>query len=114
MNDQVKEKQAAGEEETESGEKPLYSNDSGISIVENKDIGRYQIFFPGKPDYDTISKLKHSGWHWSPTNGAWQRQNTANGEYAMKRAAEMLGFEVKKSMFEKSVSEIVENIFKAM
>lgn len=114
LNDQVKEKQAAGEEETESGEKPLYSNDSGISIVENKDIGRYQIFFPGKPDYDTISKLKHSGWHWSPTNGAWQRQNTANGEYAMKRAAEMLGFEVKKSMFEKSVSEIVENIFKAM
>lgn len=111
LNDQAKEKKAAGEEETATGEKPLYSNDSGISIVENKDIGRYQIFFPGRPDYETISKLKHSGWHWSPTNGAWQRQNTSNGEYAMKQAAEMLGFEVKKSLFEKTVGKVIEDIF---
>lgn len=56
----------------------------GIRIVENTTADRLQIFFPGKPDGATISRLKASAFKWSPSQGCWQRQLTANARYALR------------------------------
>lgn len=45
---------------------------NNIRILMNMEANRIQVFFPCKPDYNTISELKHGGFRWSPTNGAWQ------------------------------------------
>lgn len=45
---------------------------NGIRIVENTEENRLQLFFPGKPDDDVRSKLKHNGFRWSPSNECWQ------------------------------------------
>jgi hypothetical protein len=44
-----------------------------IRIVENTEDNRLQIFFPGKPDETTRTRLKSRGFRWSPTIGCWQR-----------------------------------------
>lgn len=49
---------------------------NGVQIVKNFDLDRVQIVFPGKPDAETIGKLKGSAWNWSPRNKAWQRKLT--------------------------------------
>ena len=49
---------------------------NGIQIIDNVEINRLQIIFPGKPDADTRSRLKQWGFRWSPTNGAWQRHRS--------------------------------------
>jgi hypothetical protein len=50
----------------------------GVEVILHHGIDRVQIYFPGKPDAATMAKLKSSGWHWSPSQGAWQRQLTGN------------------------------------
>ena len=68
------------EEETES-----------YKIIENAEQMRIQIIFPDKPDADTRSILKSNGFKWAPSQGAWQRQLTTNGKYALERVkAELL------------------------
>lgn len=57
----------------------------GGKIVKNYAEDRLQILFDEKPDQDTISKLKHNGFRWSPRNVAWQRQLTSNALYACAR-----------------------------
>jgi len=37
---------------------------------------RVRLFFPGKPDAETIAKLKRSGFKWSPKRGAWSAFRT--------------------------------------
>ncbi len=54
-----------------------------IKIVDSAEQNRIMIIYPSKPDVDTISKLKHSGWKWSPRNGAWQRLRNNNARYAL-------------------------------
>lgn len=56
---------------------------NGIKILENTEINRLQIFFDGKPDSETISKLKAKAWNWSPRNKAWQRQLTPNAKSSL-------------------------------
>jgi len=67
----ILERKAAAE--TTETERP-----DGIRVVENRESDRLQIFFPGKPDRDTINRLKSKAFHWSPSNGCWQRQLTEN------------------------------------
>lgn len=43
-----------------------------VRIVENYEENRLQLFFPGKPEDDIRSKLKHNGFRWAPSNGCWQ------------------------------------------
>lgn len=43
-----------------------------VRIVENYEENRLQLFFPGKPEDDMRSKLKHNGFRWAPSNGCWQ------------------------------------------
>lgn len=50
----------------------------GGRVEINRDLNRLQIFFDGKPDPDTRTELKSSGFRWAPSQGAWQRQYTDN------------------------------------
>lgn len=44
-----------------------------VTIIENRDEGRVQLFFKGKPPQTIIDLLSGHGFNWSRTNGAWQR-----------------------------------------
>ena len=57
----------------------------GGMVVKNYSEDRLQILFDEKPDQETISKLKHNGFRWSPRFKAWQRQLTSNSFYACAR-----------------------------
>lgn len=57
----------------------------GGTVVKNYSEDRLQILFDEKPDHETISKLKHNGFRWSPRFKAWQRQLTSNSFYACAR-----------------------------
>lgn len=54
----------------------------GGKVEANTDANRLQIFFDDKPDEATREELKGGGFRWSPKEGAWQRQLTANAYYA--------------------------------
>lgn len=54
-----------------------------FKVVENTDLMRLQLFFDGKLDEKTRDIVKKHGFRWSPKNGCWQRQLTANGKYAL-------------------------------
>lgn len=56
-----------------------------VRVLENVEQDRLQVFFEGKPDESMRSSLKKCGFHWSPTQGAWQRQLTDNARYAVKQ-----------------------------
>lgn len=46
----------------------------GGKVEINREANRLQIFFDEKPDADTRATLKSNAFHWSPREGAWQRQ----------------------------------------
>lgn len=54
-----------------------------FKVVENTEVMRYQIIFDGKPDAEVRTLLKSNGFKWAPSEGAWQRQITTNGKYAL-------------------------------
>jgi hypothetical protein len=73
----------------------FHEDGSGIFTLCGKTsncFARYQITFNGKPDYDTRTILKQNGFRWAPSLGVWQRYNTGNGERALGRVAEKLGW----------------------
>ena len=45
---------------------------NNITLEVNKDENRIMLYFPGKPDDETRTKLKRHGFRWSPRNTAWQ------------------------------------------
>lgn len=55
---------------------------AGVTVIENKELNRLQLVFPGKPSSDVRSLLKSRGFRWAPSKGAWQRQLTDNARYA--------------------------------
>lgn len=63
----------------------------GVKLVQNTTLDRIQLLFDGKPEAETISKLKGEAFRWSPREGAWQRQNTNNGVQAAYRVLRFLG-----------------------
>lgn len=56
---------------------------AGGEAVVNNDINRLQLFFDERPDKERCSVLKSKGFHWSPREGAWQRQLNDNAIYAV-------------------------------
>lgn len=56
----------------------------GGEVVINTGINRLQIIYPGKPDAETIKKLKSYAFRWAPSLKAWQRQLTDNAIRAAK------------------------------
>lgn len=61
-----------------------------FKAVENTEAMRYQIIFDGKPDAEIKTLLKSNGFKWAPSQGAWQRQITSNGKWALKKVVEKL------------------------
>lgn len=61
-----------------------------FKAVENTEAMRYQIIFDGKPEPEVRDLLKSNGFKWAPSQGAWQRQITANGRYAFERVIKRL------------------------
>ena len=61
-----------------------------FKVVENTEAMRYQIIFDGKPEPEVRELLKSNGFKWAPSQGAWQRQITANGRYALGKVVEKL------------------------
>lgn len=61
-----------------------------FKVVENTEAMRYQIIFDGKPDAEVRTLLKSNGFKWAPSQGAWQRQITTNGKYALNSVIEKL------------------------
>ena len=59
-------------------------------VVENADIMRLQLFFEDKPEDKVRDILKGNEFKWSPKNGCWQRQLTANAKYALSRVIKEL------------------------
>lgn len=62
----------------------------GVKCIHNTDIDRLQLIFDGKPAQETINLLKKNAFRWSPSQGAWQRQLTANAIWGAKRVLESL------------------------
>lgn len=71
-------------------EKKKQETNLGFSIERNTDINRLQLKFGGKPDENTRSILKSSGFRWSPRENAWQRQLTGNAEWALRRVIDKM------------------------
>ena len=65
---------------------------NGVRVVENREMNRLQLFFPGKPPVEVRNLLKRNGFKWAPSQGAWQRQLTDN---AARAAAEIVLKEAK-------------------
>ena len=59
-------------------------------LEENVTDGRIRFRFDGKPRQEIIDIMKSRGFKWSPSNKAWQRQNTPNGVYSAKKVIEEL------------------------
>lgn len=57
----------------------------GYEVVKNFSEDRLQIIFQDIPSADLRSNLKSNGFRYSPRFKAWQRQLTANAEYACAR-----------------------------
>lgn len=57
---------------------------------EDFEDGRIRFRFDGKPRQEIIDIMKSRGFKWSPSNKAWQRQNTPNGVYSAKKVIEEL------------------------
>jgi hypothetical protein len=49
---------------------------NGCTVSENTQLNRLQLFFEGKPSAELRANLKSRGFHWSPSQKAWQRQLT--------------------------------------
>ncbi len=62
----------------------------GLKIVENAEAMRIQLIFDGKPEEEVRTLLKHWGFKWSPSFGAWQRVLNDNGKYAARKVIEAL------------------------
>jgi hypothetical protein len=54
-------------------------------LVENADANRLQLIFDGKPAETVRAMLKSNGFHWSPREGAWQRQLNDNSRRTVER-----------------------------
>ena len=63
---------------------------NGVRVIKNFQADRIQLHFNDKPDYSTISALKHAAFKWSPNNGCWQRQLTNNAIYTTEKLLKSL------------------------
>lgn len=59
-------------------------------VAVSKEDNRVRLFFDGKPEKIVRTRLKQNGFHWSPKNGAWQRQLTEAAMRTAKLIAESL------------------------
>jgi hypothetical protein len=53
----------------------------GVTISDNVEDNRLQLYFPNKPAQAVRNALKSNGFRWSPSNGCWQRQRSSAARY---------------------------------
>lgn len=83
-------KQRIEELQRKQTEAPKEWSGDGWTAETDTDADRIRIYFDGKPDDATRLIVKRHGFRWSPSAGAWQRQDTRAGRYAMQCVAEEL------------------------
>lgn len=66
------------EEQDDETDGILYQSDV-VRVENDAEDCRVRLYFNGKPSADVRTELKRNGFRWSPSNEAWQRQNTNNG-----------------------------------
>lgn len=76
------------QERAESG--GLKAETKLYKMNEDFEDGRIRFKFDGKPRQEIIDIMKSRGFRWSPSNKAWQRQNTPNGVWSAKKVMEEL------------------------
>jgi hypothetical protein len=84
LRDRVAELQLKVEKATAPADEYEFAFDGGRLFM-NYEADRFQLFFNEKPDPETRSTLKSSGFNWSPSAGAWQRKITVNAVYSIGR-----------------------------
>jgi len=62
--------------EKRSEQETTEKEENGITIIDNVEENRLQLFFPGKPCEEIRTDLKSSGFRWSRFNGCWQRHRS--------------------------------------
>ena len=64
-----------------------------VTIVDNVEDNRIQMFFTGKPREAIRTELKSHGFRWSPTNGCWQAYRGSNAMFYAEKIATQTGGE---------------------
>ncbi len=59
--------------------------EDGTKLVDNVEENRLQIFFPEKPVEEVRKMLGSHGFHWTPSQGCWQRQRSNAAIWAAKQ-----------------------------
>lgn len=60
---------------------PVVEQESGgIRLEINPEEHRVRLYFPGKPDAETRTRLKGSGFRWTPSLGCWQAYNSSRAQ----------------------------------
>lgn len=54
---------------------------NGVTMIDNVEDNRLQLYFPGKPSEAIRGQLKHAGFRWTPTLGCWQAYRNHNAKY---------------------------------
>ena len=60
----------------------IEEENKGYTYREDPESMRIQFIFDGKPSDDIRNILKQNGFRWAPSQGAWQRQLTRNGQWS--------------------------------
>lgn len=60
----------------------IEEENEGYTYREDPESMRIQFVFDGKPSDDIRNILKQNGFRWAPSQGAWQRQLTSNGQWS--------------------------------
>lgn len=61
---------------------------NGGKAINNKELNRIQLLFDDIPNKEVRKELKSNGFHWSRTEGAWQREFNENSINATKKIIE--------------------------
>ena len=60
----------------------IEEENEGYTYREDPESMRIQFIFDGKPGDEVRNILKQNGFRWAPSQGAWQRQLTRNGQWS--------------------------------
>lgn len=83
---QIEKRIAEMEAAVQKNAQPVALDDlPGVTYHENSSTMRVQLIFEGKPEPDIRAILKSHAFKWCPSQGAWQRQLTANGKRAARQ-----------------------------
>jgi len=69
-------KERSGQIEKARGDETAEFEANGITVTDSVEDNRVQITFPGKPDAETIKRLKGGAFKWAPSLGVWQRMRS--------------------------------------